>query len=74
MHPTNPIERLTGENKRRADDDGIFPDNAAIVGSAGALLLERNGEWTVQRADYMSLQTMAPCSDDPMISLPVGAC
>jgi putative transposase len=36
----------------------------------GALLLEQNDEWAVQRARYMSLETIAPLSDDPAISLP----
>jgi hypothetical protein len=32
-----------------------------------------NDEWAVQRARYMTLETMAPLSDDPLISLPVLA-
>ena len=39
----------------------------------GALLLEQNDEWAVQRARYMSLETIAPLSDDPAISLPAQA-
>jgi putative transposase len=39
----------------------------------GASLLEQNDEWAVQRARYMTLETMAPLSDDPLISLPVVA-
>ena len=39
----------------------------------GALLLEQNDEWAVQRARYMTLKTMAPLSDDPPISLSVVA-
>ena len=35
----------------------------------GALLLEQNDEWAVQRARYMSLETIAPLSDDPIVSL-----
>ena len=38
--------------------------------SVGALLLEQNDEWTVQRARYMSLETIAPLGDDPFINLP----
>jgi len=37
----------------------------------GAILLEQNDEWAVQRSRYMTLETMAPLSDDPTISLPV---
>jgi putative transposase len=34
------------------------------------LLLEQNDEWAVQRARYMTLETIAPLSDDPLVSLP----
>jgi len=39
----------------------------------GALLLEQNDEWAVQRARYMSLETIAPLSDDPIVGLPLAA-
>jgi hypothetical protein len=35
-----------------------------------ALLLEQNDEWAVQRARYMTLETIAPLSDDLTVSLP----
>ena len=73
LHSTNPSERLNGEIKRRTEVVGIFPNDAAIVRLVGALLLEQNDEWAVQRARYMTLETMEPLSDDPLISLPVVA-
>ena len=46
---------------------GIFPNEAAIVRLVGAILLEQNNEWAVQRARYMTLETIAPLSEDPII-------
>jgi transposase-like protein len=73
LHSTNPVERLNGEIKRRTDVVGIFPNDEAIVRLVGALLLEQNEEWAVQRARYMTLETIAPMGDDPVISLPAVA-
>src|SRR5690242_8411513 len=73
LHSTNPIERLNGEIKRRTEVVGIFPNEEAIVRLVGAILLEQNDEWAVQRARYMSLETIAPLSDDPTVSLPAIA-
>lgn len=70
IHSTNPLERLNGEIKRRADVVGIFPNEAAVTRLIGALLLEQNDEWATQRARYMTLETIAPMSDTPIASLP----
>ena len=73
LHSTNPIERLNGEIKRRTEVVGIFPNDDAIVRLVGALLLEQNDEWAVQRSRYMTFETIATMSDDPLISLPAAS-
>jgi putative transposase len=73
LHSTNPLERLNGEIKRRTEVVGIFPNEAAITRLVGAILLEQNDEWAVQRARYITLETIAPMSDDPLVSLPAVA-
>lgn len=69
IHSTNPLERVNCEIKRRTDVVGIFPNEAAVTRLVGAILLEQNDEWAVQRR-YMSLATLAPISDAPNVSLP----
>jgi transposase-like protein len=73
LHSTNPIERLIGEIKRRTEVVGIVPNEDAITRLVGAVLLEQNDEWAVQRARYITLESIAPVSDDPIIGLPAVA-
>ena len=73
LHSTNGLERLNGEIKRRTEVVGIFPNEAAIVRLVGAILLEQNDEWAVQRGRYMTLETMATLSDNAVVGLPAVA-
>jgi putative transposase len=73
LHSTNSLERLNGEVKRRTEVVGIFPNEEAIYRLVGAILLEQNDEWSVQRARYMTLETIATLSNDATVSLPAMA-
>ena len=72
IHSTNPLERLNCEIKRRTDVGGIFPNEASIYRLVGALLLEQNDEWALQRR-YMTLETLAEVGDNSNVSLPAVA-
>ena len=65
LHSANLLERLNGEIKRRTEVVGIFLNEAAITRFAGAILLEQNVEWAVQRARYITLLAMIPSSACP---------
>jgi transposase-like protein len=69
LHSTNPIERLNKEIKRRTNVVGIFPNDEAIVRLVGALLLEQNDEWAVQRGRYVTLETIGRLSDNASVRL-----
>ena len=70
LHSTNPLERLNGEIKRRTNVVGIFPNEAAITRLVGAILVEQNDEWAVQRAKYMTLDTKPASGDNDLFKLP----
>jgi len=63
IHSTNPLERLNAEVKRRTDVVGIFPNESAITRLVGALLLEQNDEWQLQRR-YMQLEGLQQLTDN----------
>ena len=58
LRSTNPLERLNKEIARRSDVVGIYPNDAALVRLAGALLLEQNDEWLVGRR-YLPAESLA---------------
>jgi putative transposase len=63
IHSTNPLERLNAEIKRRTNVVGIFPNEAAITRLVGAMLLEQNDEWQLQRR-YMQLEGLQQLVDN----------
>jgi putative transposase len=62
IYSTNPLERLNAEIKRRTNVVGIFPNDASITRLVGAMMLEQNDEWSLNRR-YMQLEGLQTLSD-----------
>ena len=65
LHSTNPLERLNKEIKGRSNVVGIFPNVRAVVRLVGAILLERDDEWTVAERRYFRAESMARLTAPP---------
>lgn len=66
---TDPLERVSGGIKRRADAAGVFPDPAAVVGPVGATLLERHEERALARRST-TRETLRPSADAELVGPP----
>lgn len=59
----NPRERLIKEVKRLTDVIGIFPNTAAVVRRAGAVLAEQDEEWQAGRR-YLSMESLKKIAEE----------
>lgn len=62
IYSTNPLERANAEIKRRTNAVAIFPNDASITRLVGAMMLEQNDAWSLNRR-YMQLEGFQTLSD-----------
>jgi len=64
IHSTNPLERLNAEIKRRTNVVASSPNKRAIIRLVGAMMVEQNDEWSLQRKRHLStvLCRLAACA------------
>jgi putative transposase len=74
---TNPLERVNREVKRRTEVVGVFPNPAALLRLAGAVLVEIHDEWAVaSERRYLSEASMKlitnPTTDPEEVATPAA--
>ena len=67
--PTNPLERLNREVKRRTDVVGIFTNTAALLRLSACVLIEAHDECQDSDRRYLSEESMALLNPPPATAI-----